>query len=82
MIDGALLTALQTWKQTAQFSEPDDWIFASSFQLGRLPWSYDQVWRIYQKAAKAAGIGGLGTHGLRHYAEFWNMPNDRAMAAA
>ena len=82
MIDGGLLTALQTWKQTAQFSEPDDWIFVSSFQLGRLPWSYDEVWRIYQKAAKAAGIGGLGTHGLRHYAEFWNMPNDRTMAAA
>jgi len=46
-------------------------MFASSVQLGRLPWSYDQVWRVYQKAAKAAGIGGIGTHGLRHTFRTW-----------
>ncbi|PYY17472.1 MAG: hypothetical protein DMG60_11570 [Acidobacteria bacterium] len=45
---------------------PCDWMFASPSQLGRLPWSYDQVWRVYQKAASAAGIGRLGTHSLRH----------------
>ena len=61
-----LLTALKTWRLEAQFSASDDWLFASPVQLGRLPWSYDQVWRVYQRAAKAAGIGGLGTHSLRH----------------
>ncbi len=66
VIAGGIVIALQSWKQTTQFSAPEDWIFASPVQLGRLPWSYDQVWRVYQKAAKAAGIGGLGTHGLRH----------------
>ena len=71
VIAGELLTALQTWKQAAQFSAPGDWIFASTVQLGRLPWSYDQVWRVYQKAAKAAGIGGLGTHCLRHTFRTW-----------
>lgn len=40
---------------------------ASPVQLGRLPWSYDQVWRVYQKAA---GIGGLGTHS-RHTYRSW-----------
>src|SRR5207237_8880623 len=45
VIDRELLTALQTWKQTTQFSGLDDWMFASPVQLGRLPWSYDQVWR-------------------------------------
>jgi integrase len=35
------------------------------------PWSYDQVWRVYQKAGKAAGIGGLGTHSLRHTFRTW-----------
>jgi integrase len=29
------------------------------------------VWRIYQKAAKAAGIGGFGTHSLRHTFRTW-----------
>ena len=46
-------------------------MFASPVQPGRLPWSYDQVWRVYQKAAKAAGIGGLGTHVLRHTFRTW-----------
>lgn len=71
LIAGELLTALKTWKQATQFSAPDNWIFASPTQLGRLPWSYDQVWRVYQKAAEAAGIGGLGTHSLRHTFRTW-----------
>jgi len=67
VVAGELLKALQTWKQTSQFSSSEDWMFASPVQLGRLPWSYDQIWRVYQKAATAAGIGGLaltafGTH--------------------
>jgi integrase len=70
-IDRDLLTALQTWKQTTQFSSPEDWIFASPAQLGRFPWSYDQVWRMYQKAAVSAGIGRLGTHSLRHTYRTW-----------
>jgi len=70
-IASELLTALRAWKQAAQFSGPDDWMFASPVQLGVLPWSYDQVWRVYQKAAEAAGIGGLGTHSLRHTYRSW-----------
>lgn len=66
-----ILDALKLWKQTTQFSAPEDWMFASPAQLGRLPWSYDQVWRKYQKAAKAAGLGGLGTHSLRHTYRTW-----------
>jgi integrase len=65
-LDEDLLKVLQLWKLTTQFSGPADWVFASPSQLGRLPWSYDQVWRVYQKAATAAGIGRLGTHSLRH----------------
>ena len=51
VMDAELLEALKYWKQTTQFSEPEDWIFASPVQLGGLPWSYDQIWRMYQKAA-------------------------------
>lgn len=71
IIDRELLTALKTWKQAAQFSSSDDWMFASQYQLGRLPWSYDQVYRVYQKAAESAGIGGFGTHTLRHTYRAW-----------
>jgi integrase len=71
VIEGELLTTLLAWKQAAQFSDPKDWMFASPIQLGRLPWSYDQVWRVYQKASRAAGIGGIGTHSLRHTFRTW-----------
>jgi integrase len=71
VMDAELLTALQTWKQATEFSALEDWMFASPVQLGRLPWSYDQVWRVYQKAGTAAGIGGLGTHSLRHTYRTW-----------
>ncbi|PYU76549.1 MAG: hypothetical protein DMG49_01350 [Acidobacteria bacterium] len=70
-IDACLLNALKEWKQTTQFPNTEDWMFASPVQLGRLPWSYDQIWRVYQKAAKAAGIGGLRTHSLRHTYRSW-----------
>lgn len=71
VVDDDLLELLKVWKQTTQFSTNEDWIFASPVQLGRLPWSYDQVWRMYQKAATGAGIGRLGTHSLRHTYRSW-----------
>jgi len=68
---GEILNALKLWKQTTEFPAPEDWMFASPAKLGRLPWSYDQVWRMYQKAAVAAGLRGLGTHSLRHTYRTW-----------
>lgn len=70
-IDRDILAVLKAWKQETQFSANEDWIFASPVQLGRQPWSYDQIWRVYQKAGKASGIGGLGTHALRHTFRSW-----------
>jgi integrase len=70
-ISSELLTVLKKWKQTTQFSDSDNWVFASPAQLGRLPWSYDQVWRMYQKAAGKAGVGGFGTHTMRHTYRSW-----------
>ena len=70
-VDAGLLELLKTWKQTTQFSSQDDWIFASPFKLGRLPWSYPWVWQVFQKAAMAAGIGKLATHTMRHTFRSW-----------
>jgi hypothetical protein len=47
-IDSGLLEVLKTWKQTTQFSKNEDWIFASPFLNGLLPYSYDQVWRVQE----------------------------------
>ncbi len=70
-IDSEMLHILKSWKQRSEFSGHHDWIFASPVQLGRLPWSYDQIWRVYQKAAEKASIGRLGTHALRHTYRSW-----------
>ena len=55
-LDTELLEVLKWWKQTTEFSGKDDWIFASSVQLGRLPYTDSGFWRELQRAAKAAGI--------------------------
>jgi integrase len=70
-INRELLESLKACKQATQFSTAEDWMFASPVQVGRLPWSYDQIWRKYQKAAGEAGIGGLGTHSMRHTYRSW-----------
>jgi integrase len=66
-----LLEVLKCWKQTAQFSAPEDWIFASPAQLGRLPLSYTGVKEEVQRAATAAGLGHLRTHAFRHTYRTW-----------
>ena len=70
-IASELLDVLKVWKQKAQFSAPEDWIFASPFQLGRLPFSYTGVKQEIQRAADAAGIGHLRSHTFRHTYRTW-----------
>jgi integrase len=65
-IDSDLLDVLKIWKQTTQFSESGDWMFASPVQIGRLPISYAGVWQALRKAATKAGIGHVSSHIFRH----------------
>jgi len=70
-IDRELLEIMKVWKQTSHFSGAEDWIFASPFQLGRLPWSYPHVLRVFDRAATNAGAGHLSTHTMRHSYRAW-----------
>ena len=70
-IDAEILSVLKTWKQTTEFSTDEDWMFASPAQLGRLPVSYPWVWQMFQRGGAKSGIGGLGTHSLRHSYRSW-----------
>jgi len=70
-IDPELLVVLRAWKQSSKFGGEADWLFASPAQLGRLPWSYPYILRMFQRAAKRAGIGGVPTHALRHSYRSW-----------
>jgi integrase len=66
-----LLERLKSWKQCSAFSAESDWIFASPFKLGRLPYSYTGVWRELARAADVTGIGHIGTHAFRHSYRSW-----------
>ncbi|MFL6307826.1 MAG: tyrosine-type recombinase/integrase [Candidatus Sulfotelmatobacter sp.] len=66
-----LLNVLKVWKQKTQFSAPEDWIFASPFQLGKLPFSYTGVKQELQRAADAARLGHLRSHAFRHTYRTW-----------
>jgi integrase len=70
-INNAMVEVLKGWKQTTQFSGAEDWIFASPAHIGRLPWSHDAVCDAYVKAAKAASIGHVSTHTMRHTYRSW-----------
>ena len=66
-----LLEVLKHWKQTTEFSGPEDWIFASPVKLGRQPLSYTFVWETLGEAAVKAGIGHISSHCFRHTHRTW-----------
>jgi integrase len=63
---GELLERLKSWKQSSQFSGAEDWVFASPFKLGRLPYSYTGTRQELERASKAAGIGHISSHVFWH----------------
>ena len=70
-MDDELLERLKSWRLISQFSAEGDWLFASPVQLGRLPWSYPHILRVFHRAAERAEIGKLPTHTLRHSYRSW-----------
>ncbi len=66
-----LLDRLKAWKQRSEFSESENWIFASPYKIGRLPWSYTAVCRELNRAGAAAKIGHVSSHCFRHTYRSW-----------
>jgi integrase len=66
-----LLSRLKAWKQATQFRDAEDWVFASPFSIGRLPYGYTATRCELARAAKAAGIGHVSTHAMRHTFRSW-----------
>jgi integrase len=71
MLAAEVLDRLKAWKQVSQFAGPDDWIFASPYNLGRLPYSYTGMKEELMRAASTAGLGHLSTHAFRHTYRSW-----------
>ncbi|XBH20122.1 site-specific integrase [Telmatobacter sp. DSM 110680] len=66
-----LLDRLKSCRQHSDFSAAEDWVFASPFKLGRLPYSYTGTRQELERASKAAGIGHISSHVFRHTYRSW-----------
>lgn len=66
-----LVSRLKAWKQRSEFTDLEDWLFASPFKIGRLPWSYTAVRHELERAGKAAKIGHVSSHAFRHTYRSW-----------
>ncbi len=66
-LDPALAEVLLNWRRKTRFKNPGDWVFASPFVAGKLPW---YPWGVEQRhiipAGIRCGIGRIGWHTFRH----------------
>jgi integrase len=66
-LDPTLAEMAWSWKTRTPFSKPEDWVFASPFQGGRMPY---RPWGVQQRrikpAARNAALGDIGWHTFRH----------------
>jgi integrase len=70
-IDPLLLEVLKLHKQRSEFTQPEDSLFASPEQFGKLPRSYTCVYEKLDKAAKKANIEHVSMHCFRHSFGSW-----------
>jgi integrase len=66
-----LLDILKAWKQATQFADAEDWIFASTVKLGRMPLGYTSVWNMLATTCKRLGIAHVSSHCFRHTYRSW-----------
>ena len=66
-LDPALAEVLRSWREQTQFKNSQDWVFASTFKGGKLPW---YPWNVERRhlipAGIRCGIGRIGWHTFRH----------------
>jgi integrase len=66
-LDPALAEVLLRWQCTTLFKNPEDWVFASPYVAGKLPW---YPWGVERRhiipAGIRCGIGRIGWHTFRH----------------
>ncbi|HME32350.1 MAG TPA: tyrosine-type recombinase/integrase, partial [Terriglobales bacterium] len=71
-LDPALITALQSWRRLSEFNADTDWVWASPFVAGEMPYYLNAVQRDYIiPAGKRAGLGMVGWHTFRHTYRTW-----------
>lgn len=67
----AELTMLKVWRSASEFTEPEQYIWASPFQSGELPYSFTGFKQILWAACEKAKIAPITPHSFRHSLRNW-----------
>jgi integrase len=78
-LDEAEISMLKAWRHASEFTKPTDYIFASPYQAGELPYSYTGFKQILWKACDDAGLKRITPHSFRH--SFRSRLKDKGVSA-
>lgn len=72
-LDPALVAMLQDWRRMSEFNKDDDWVWASPYVAGEMPYYPNAIQFNYiRPAGKKAGLGdSIGWHTFRHTYRAW-----------
>jgi integrase len=74
-LSGAEVEMLKSWRQVSEFTEPEQYIWASPFQAGELPYSFTGFKQILWAACEKAAIKPITPHSFRHSLRNWLKKN-------
>jgi integrase len=67
-----LVKALQEWRKISQFNQDNDWVWASPWVAGAMPYYPNAVQRDHIiPAGESCGLGRIGWHTFRHTYRTW-----------
>jgi len=71
-LDPGLIALLQQWRALSEFPADSDWVWASPFVAGAMPYYTNAIQRDYiTPAAMRAKLGPIGWHVFRHTYRAW-----------
>lgn len=70
-LDRRILDMLKQHRQNSVFTRPEDWVFASPENAGKLPRSYTSFWEKLGRGCHDAGIVHISPHSFRHSYRAW-----------
>lgn len=66
-VDDELADRILAWKKLSEFKSDSDWVFASPYKAGEMPYCGRGILELQLKPKfKAAGLGEIGWHTFRH----------------
>ena len=71
-LDQELAEVLKAWRKLSEFTKEADWVFASPYSAGEMPYCMPNMMRrTIKPAMRAVGISGAAWHAFRHSVKSW-----------